>query len=172
MNDVFPLISTVSIKETEAGSVVKIPRLDNPLLALVTDDVMNNARSIVWLNAKMPDRPSVIFAENWRNEEAVLRYNGNIRFDLGMADNEIDARGGKFWETPGVMVSIGDDLYIRAAPLDNFYGSYKLVNIRTGSVFPKHPPSNLWSFLSWRLYLRDSVTDREITLMQFNIKQA
>lgn len=168
MNDVFPSVSTVSIKSTEAGSIVKIPRSDNPILALVTDHLTKDVRSIVWLNAKIPQRPSIMFAENWRNEEAALRYNDSIRFELGITDNDVDAKGNKSWETHGVIVSIGDELYIRAAPQDSFYGSYRLINIRNGSVFEGYPPNDSWSFLSWRLCLRDSIANRDVVLMEFD----
>jgi hypothetical protein len=171
MNDVFPSISTVSVKDAEAGSIVRISRFDGPLLALVTDHHTKDVRSFVWLNAKTQDRPSAIFAENWRNEEAALRYNDGIRFELGMTDDEVDARGHDTWETPGVIVSIGAELFIRAGSQDKFYGSYKFINVRTGSVFPNSAPNNVWSFLSWRLWVRDPVADRDMMLMEFRIKK-
>jgi hypothetical protein len=168
MNDIFPSVSTVSINDTEAGSIVKIPRSDNPILALVTDHLTEGSRSVVWLNAKIPQRPSIMFAENWRHEKTTLRYNDNIRFELGIADNEVDPRGSKSWETHGVIVSIGDELYIRAAPQDNFYGHYRLINIRNGSVFEGHPPNDTWSFLKWKLCLRDSIANHDVVLMEFD----
>jgi hypothetical protein len=171
MNDVFPPVSTVSVKDAEAGSIVIIPRSGVSILALLTDHITNGTRSVVWLNAKIKDRPAVIFAENWRNEESVLRYNGNTRFELGMADDEIDARGRNSWETAGAIVSIGDELFIRAAPQDSFYGFYRLVNIRTGIVFTDNYPSNVWSFLSWELWMRDSVAHRDLMLMEFRMKK-
>src|SRR6266478_1455706 len=161
MNDVFPSVATVSIKDAEAGSIVAISRSGGSVLALLTDHLTNGVRSIVLLNAKIQDGSSVIFAENWRNEESALRYSGSIRFELGMSDNDVDARGNKSWETPGVIISIEDDLFIRAAPQDPFYGSYKLVSIRTGAVFPNQTPNNAWSFLSWQLWIRDAVADRD-----------
>jgi hypothetical protein len=171
MNDVFPSVSTVSVKDAEAGSIISVPRAGGSVLALLTDHLTDGVRSFVWLNAKFQDRPPVIFAEKWRNEESALCYNGNIRFELGTAEDEIDARGNRFRETSGVIVSVGDDLFIRAAPQDDFYDTYRLINIRTGSIFPDSPPSNVWSFLSWRLWVRDSVADRDLMLTEFRVKK-
>jgi hypothetical protein len=174
MNVVFPSVSTVSVKDTEAGSIVKIHRSGSQTLALLTNHFTKNVRSFVWLNAKIPERPSVMFAENWRNEDTTLRYNDDIRFELGIADTEVDPRGSKSWEAHGVIVSIGDELYIRAAPQDSFSGHYRLVNIRNGSIFEGQPPNDMWSFLTWKLCLRDSITNRDVILMDFDsrIQQA
>jgi hypothetical protein len=172
MNNVFPSVSTVSINDAESGTIVKLPRVHGAILALVTDHSTNGARSIVWLNSMARDRPSVLFIENWQNEESALRYNDAIWFDLGMADDEVDARGQRSWEMPGVILSIGDELFIRAAPYDAFRDQDKLVNIRTGRIFSSRPPNDMWSFLSWRLLLRDPAANIDLTLMEHRIKLA
>jgi hypothetical protein len=135
MSDVFPAPSTVSLMDAAPGSIVKIMRSGGPKLALVADDVTDGVRSFVWLNPNFQNLPAVIFAEKWQNDPSVLEFGSNVRFELGTTNEELDPRGRDSWETPGVIVSIANDLSIRAAPQDQFYGSYKLVNIRNGSVY-------------------------------------
>ncbi len=167
MNDVLPMVSTVSLKEAEPGSIVKIARSDGPKLALVTDHFAGGVRSLVWLIPNFQNRPPVIFAENWRNDSSVLYYGSNIRFELGTANDELDPNGRNFWETPGVIVSIGNDLFIRAAPQDEIYDMHKLVNVRNGSVYSERPPNSLWTFLSWQLWIRDPVAHCDLMLTEF-----
>jgi hypothetical protein len=167
MNDVFPMVSTVSMKDADAGSVVKISRAGTAKLALVTDHLANGVRSFVWLTPNFDNRPPVIFAENWQNAPSVLCYGSNIRFELGAAENELDPTGQHSWDMAGAIVSINGDLYIRAAPQDAFYGSHKLINIRNGSVYAERPPNSLWTFLSWQLWIRDPARHRDLMLTEF-----
>lgn len=151
MNNAFPSVSTVLLEDATAGSIIKIARSDGAKLALVTDHFVNGTRSFVWLNPNFRDRPAVIFAQNWRNDPSVLQYLSNTRFDLGSANEELDPSGRNYWQTPGVIVSIGDQLFIRAAPQDDdFYGGTKLVNIRNGSVYSDRPPDTLWAIVGER----------------------
>jgi hypothetical protein len=167
MIDVFPALSTVSLMDAAPGSIVKIVRSDGIKLILVTAHVANGVRSFVWLNPNFKNRPAVIFAEKWQNDPAVLQYVSDVRFELGTADEELDPSGRLSWETPGVIVSIAGDLFIRAAPEDPFYGQYKLINVRNGSIYSGHPPNSLWTFLSWQLWIRDPVGDRDFMLTEF-----
>lgn len=166
MNDVFPAVQTVMLADAAPGSILKIPRSGGPVMALVTDQISNDTRSVVFLNARLSDRPPVIFAANWRLTEPCLSYSGNIRFELGMAEDEIDINNRYWWETAGVIVSIGNQLLIRAAPTD-FAFSSMLVDIRTGGVFAGAQPNSVWNFGSWTLCLRDDVTDRCLELCSF-----
>jgi hypothetical protein len=93
MNDVFPAVSTVSLKDAEAGSIVRIMRSDGPKFALVADHFSNDTRSFVWLNPNFKDRPAAIFAEKWPIDSDVLQYRSNARFELGTANDDIDQRG-------------------------------------------------------------------------------
>ncbi len=168
MNDVFPAISEVSLKDAEPGAIVKIARFDGPKLALVTDQLANDARSFVWLNPNFPNKPPVIFAEKWRNEPSAMCCGRAVRFELRLADELIDPTGRNSWETAGAIVSIGQELFIRAAPEDPFYGQYRLVNIRSGAVYSDRPPNTLWTFLSWQLWLRDPTKHCDLMLTEFH----
>jgi hypothetical protein len=169
MADVFPTLSTISLREAEGGSIVGIPRHDGVKLVLVADRLANGVRSFVWLNPNFQDRPSAIFAENWRNESSVLQYGPNVRFELGTSDDELDPTGRNSWEAPGVIVSLGGDLFIRAAPDDEIYGRNKLVNVRNGAVHSTNLPDTLWTFLSWQLRIRDPLKHCDIKLTEFRL---
>ncbi len=103
MSDVFPVISTVSIKEAVSGSIIMLTRHGGQLLALVTDHFINESRSLILLN-KPVERggTSVVFSEKWKNSETALSFGHHARFELGM--DELDARGSNWWETPGVII--------------------------------------------------------------------
>jgi hypothetical protein len=167
MADVFPALATISLIDAEPGSIIKIGRFDGPRLALVTDHIKNGVRSFVWLNPNFQNRPSAIFAENWQNDTSVLQYCGNVSFDLEIGDDGLDPGGRHFWETPGVLVSIGNDLFIRAAPEEEIYGRHKLINVRNGSVHSGRTPDSLWTILSWQLWIRDSLGQRSFMLTEF-----
>lgn len=166
MSDVFPNLATVSLNEAQPGSIVRIGRYDGCKIALVTNHIANNVRSFVWLNASFQNKPPVIFAENWRNDSTVLQYASNVRFELG---HKQDPTGHNTWQMPAVIVSIGAQLFIRAAPFDHFDGGYKLVNLQDGSVYSDQPPSSLWTFLSWQLWLRDPEQRRDLMLTEFDV---
>jgi hypothetical protein len=169
MCDSFPAVETVSMKDAEPGSIVRISRYDGPKLALVTDETVNGVRSFIWLNPNFQNKPTVIFAENWRTDPSVLQYKTKPRFELGTADGEIDPTGHNSWDVIGVLVSIGNDLFIRAAQ-EEFYGRYKLINVRTGSIYSDRLPDTLWTFLSWQLWLRDPIKQCDALLTAFRVR--
>jgi hypothetical protein len=168
MVSAFPSVSTVSLKDAQPGSIVSIARHDGPKLALVADHFVDGLRSFVWLNPNFRDRPPVIFAEKWQNDPAILQYEAAaIRFEFGTKSEDIDPRGRNTWETPGVIVSINRHLFIRVAPQDPFYGNFRLVNIVDGSLYSDRPPDTLWTFLSWKLWVRDSLKRSDFMLTEF-----
>lgn len=170
MADAFPLVATVSLKDATPGSIVRIGRSDGSKLALVTSEVVNDVRSFVWLNPGFKNKPSVIFAENWRDDSSVLQYKSPTRFELGSKDNDLDD-GRNAHETAGPIVSIGDGLYIRAVPFDDFRGWNKFVNIRDGSIYSGERPVFSWSFLSWQLWIRDPRSLADFMLTEFRLAQ-
>jgi hypothetical protein len=173
MNDIFPQVSTVLLAEATPGSIIRVPRYGESIIALVSDESIDEIRSIVMLNARIQGLSKVVFSRKWRLDDGpYLCYRGKIRFEIGMDPTGIDERGQHWWETPGVLVSIGDQLFIRAAPTECGY-STSLINVQTGAVFSAKPPSRSCTFGSWELCVRDELTDRCIELYRFKIsKQA
>lgn len=167
MSDAFPAVVTVSLKDATPGSIIRIGRHDGCKVALATDQIVNNVRSFVWLNPGIQNKPYAIFAENWRNDPSVLQYISTARFELGSGDNDLDPIGRNVWDASGVIVSIGTELFIRAAPFDDFYDRCKLVNIRDGSVYSGELPSTLWTFLSWQLWIRSPDQTADFMLTEF-----
>ena len=110
----------------------------------------------------------MIFAENWRNDPSVLSYGPNVRFEIGTSDQQIDPGDHNSWETAGALVLTSNELFVRAAPEDAFYGRYVLINVRSGSVSFDRPPDNSWTFLSWQLWVRDPQKERDVMLTEFN----
>ena len=170
MTDAFPLAATLSLRDATPGSIVRIGRSDGCKIALVTAEVVNDVRSFVWLNPGFKNRPAVIFAENWRNDPSVLQYTSTTRFELGSRDSDLDF-GRNAYETVGSIVSIGDGLYLSAAPFDDFSGWSKLVNIQDGSVYSGDRPTLPWSFLSWQLWVRSSKPAADFMLTEFRLPQ-
>ncbi|UFZ05399.1 hypothetical protein LQG66_03530 [Bradyrhizobium ontarionense] len=155
MADFFPIFATTSLRNASPGSVVLVPRHKGPKLALVTDQIVNNARSFVWITPNFPGKPPAIFEENRRDEPSVLQFTSPVRFELKHEPDKLDPTGRDYWYTPGVIVCIGEDLFIRAVPGENFYDVYKLINIRDGTVYNGEPLSQMWTFLTWELWIRD-----------------
>lgn len=172
MNAVFPLVQIVAMSSAPPGSIVQIPRSDDPLIALVTNQVINNgARSFVILNSKFHGRPSVLFAENWRDEQHCLRYRDKPQFDLVTDFSAIDVLGNKWWDEAGVIIPIDDELYIRAAPPDAFSGGNQLVSIQTGALFARQLSSASWTFGAWQLFVKGTTADQRIPLANFDIRK-
>lgn len=173
MNSVFPDISTTSIDKALPGSIIAISRNSHLIFALVTDHIKNGSRSLVFLNRPIDHGGTLVcFAEGWTNNEPALCYNSSIRFEIDTASKNIDATGYKHWDTPGLLVSIDGDLYIRAAPFDTsgFYDfHHRLVNIRTGSLLLGTEPNKHWTFLFWQLWLRDSIAERHVMLFEYSL---
>lgn len=168
MADSFPTVETVSMKDAQPGSIVRIARYDGPKLALTTDEIVNGVRSFVWLNPNFQNRPTVILAENWQNDPLVLRYKTELRFELGTADNEIDPTGHNSADIVGALVLIDSDLFIRAVSGEEFYGRHRLINIRSGSIYSSRLPNTLWTFLSWQLWGRDPMKSHDFLLTEFH----
>ena len=144
---------------------------EGPLLALVTDHVLdNNARSFVVLNSTFPRRPSVLFAEGWRDEKYCLQYANTPQFELETDKETIDIHGHEWWHEFGVIVSINSDLYIRAAPFDAFAGRSQLVSIKSGSLFTGQIPNSAWTFSVWRLSIRGATVEQKVPLYEFDIR--
>jgi hypothetical protein len=168
MSNFFPNVSTISLRDAQPGSIVKIARSDGPKLALVADHFTNGIRSFVWINPGFKDRPPVIFVENWRNDPCVLLFGPSARFELGTEDRALDPGDRKSWETAGAMVLVGNELFIRAAPGDDSYGRYALVSVRNGSVSFDRSPDISWTFLSWQLWVRDPLRQCDLMLTEFH----
>jgi hypothetical protein len=165
MNDVFPQVRTTLLAEAAPGSILKIPRLDDLILALVTGQTIDNVKSVVMLDARFPNGPRVMFAQKWKLIEPCLCFGGKIRFELGVGADEIDDTGHNWWRTPGVIVSIEDALFLRAGAYE--LGPEALVNIRTGALFGGQKPNSLFTFGSWKLFLIDEVTKQRFELCKF-----
>lgn len=166
MNDIFPSIATATINDVAPGSIIQLSRFGG-ILALVTDQEIKGSRSLVILNKPASHGTSVIFAEGWRNDETALIYKSDVRFEINMGAEGIDPTGRKWQETPGVLSLAGDDTFILAAPQDSFHGQHKLVNIQTGAVALEPTSRQLWSFASWRLFLRDPHSNCDHLLLKF-----
>src|SRR6185437_1971196 len=120
MNKVFPPIKTLTPPQAAPGSIIAISRSSEIIFALVTTQKSNEERvSIVLLNARRPNYPSVIFVDNWRLTEPCLCYSSGVEFEINT--DLIDPRGNDWWETPGVIVSIADQFYIRAGRFDHSF---------------------------------------------------
>lgn len=168
MNEVFPSVYTVSTADAEPGTILKIPRSEGALLALAVEAKNGNGCTLVILNSTDPNRPPVFFVDNWRNENSCLAYKGPFHFEISVVDADTDFRGHKWWETTGVIISIKDQLYIRAVHVDAMRGSFLHVNVQTGKIFTDQIPNDVWSFGAWQLWLRDSYK-RHLSIFEFNI---
>jgi hypothetical protein len=170
MNEVFPEIQTVPLAKAEPGSIAIIPRSDGPFLALVTDQPENNGRrAIVIFNTKLAGRPPVLFSQNWIADGPCLTYKTTPRFNLGTDEADIDAQGHNWSRYAGPIVSIGDQLYVRAIPFSEIDYIYRLINIRTGSLFTGQVPNSVFCFGVWQLLLRDKIFERDVTIFNYDI---
>lgn len=168
MSSLFPRMRSISISDAPAGAIITFQRTGALLLALTTDRVSNGSRTLVLLNRQIEDGSrTVTYAENWRNPETALVYDDDCRFE--MSDKNVDPTGRTSWELPGVMVVVGEQILIRAIQTDHFEEP-RYVDIQTGSVFPGRPPSDSWSFLAWRLWIRDPVGGCHRKLTDFETK--
>lgn len=168
MNKVFPSITTKNSAEAKPGSIIRLVRSGTSLFALVTTQKpKEDSASFVILNSRIQNRPAVLFTDGWA-PESCLCYENELEFELRMEDTYVDSRGIKWWETPGVIVSISDQLFIRAAQSDHYgFARYHLVNIRTGEVFSEQAPNGAWTFGAWKLWLRSEDMNRKIELCSF-----
>lgn len=169
MTSVFPVCGA-SLNEVHPGAIVRIERERGRLIALVTDHMENNVRSLVFLNAKFDKKPPVIYADNWRVEDACLLYTGNLQFELGMRDRELSPDGHDLWRIAGVIVAIGSQFFIRAGYFDHQFGIGQLVNIQTGALFGENQtPHELWTFSKWTLWQEDPMNSQKIKVCDLDI---
>ena len=121
------------------------------------------------LDATFPNEPQVMFAQNWRFLEPCLCFGGKIRFEVGIGADEVDETGQNWWRTPGVIVSVGDALFVRAGAYN--FGPSALVNVQTGALITDQLPSSLFTFGSWKLCLRDETKERNLELCRFKVSK-
>lgn len=170
MNEVFPLLKVVSMDDVPAGAIVAFQRSSTSLLAIVTDQVSNGSKSLVLLNKPGQHGPTITYMANWRNPETVLAYDSRSRFELCMDKEKIDPTGRNSWEVSGAMVVAGDRVCIRAYDEAPTFGEHRLIDVRTGEVFPNQQSNNAWNFLSWQLWIRDPVANRHQMLIEFDAR--
>lgn len=172
MPDYFPELITVNVKDAPPASILEIRRSGQRILALATDHIENGDRSLVILNGNFHDHPSVVFVNNWRNIEGAVCYNQNVRFEIGIAAEDMEPSGHKWGDIAGVLVLIKDQIYIHAASFDS-WGSATFVNIKTGSILSQPHFHDVWHFASWRLWIRDPRGEHSFELLKFSAnKQA
>ena len=117
----------------------------------------------------MQDRPAVTYIENWRNPESVLTY-CDSRFEISLDQNKIDPLGQNSWETAGALLAIDDQVYIRAYH-DTTFGDYKLINVEGGAVYSGRQTNRFWSFLAWKIWIRDPTSKCDTMLLEFDVSQ-
>lgn len=167
VSNIFPMMRTASINEVHAGSIISFPRSDILIHALTTDRTSNGCRTLVLLNRPIEGgRRIVSYIENWRDPENVLVYEGKPRFEIN--ERQVDPRDTRSWETPGVLVLIGDRIFIRALQPDNHFEGFKLIDIQSGSVLVGQQPRNSWTFLTWELWIRDPLGCNHRQLFNFS----
>jgi hypothetical protein len=167
MNSVFPNVCGGTLREAPGGSVVVIPHYDRPLMALVTNQsVQEDLRSIVILNLNHPGSPSVLFHETWTASDTCLYYRSSLRFELSNKVEDINTDG-RWWRVPGIIASFQNNFLIRARAGDR--GGDRFVNIQTGALFTDKAPNVYAVFGVWGLWLRDPLRERTTQLFDFNI---
>jgi hypothetical protein len=170
MNNVFPLVKAMAIADAPSGAVVCFQRFGKLLFAIATDQASDGNRSLVLLNSPLQDRTTVSFVDNWRNPESVLVHS-ETRFELSLNQTKIDPTGKNSWDAPGALLVIGDQIYIRAYH-DRDFGDHKLVNVQTGAVFSDQRPNAFWSFLAWKIWVRDPICRHDTVLLEFDVGQS
>ena len=169
MNEVFPAVSALRLSEATPGTILKLPRSGGSLVALVTDQVRSDGnRSVVVLNGRFSEVPSVFLADNWADMDSCLSFRSKVHFELTTDEAEIDPRGNRWRDVPGVIVLIGDQMHIRVAPRDSFFENPKLVNVHSGVIFSQQAPNSLWTFGRWSLWIRGSLPEQRTQLMEFS----
>jgi len=167
MNEVFPKLCSAPLGEAAAGSIVLIPHNDGLLLSLVTDEsVQAHVRSIVILNLNQPSSPSVVFHENWGKSQICLCYETPLRFEISNKEDDIGTNS-KWWRHVGVITSIRNEFFIRAAaPACNGFHD---INVQTGAIFSGEKPNVYGVFGVWEIWLRDPLRERSAPIFNFNI---
>ena len=154
MNVVFPKVRSGPITDVPPGTLIRFQRSSGSLLAIVTDQISGDSRSLVILNKPTERGPITTFIENWRNPESVLSFVDEPRFEINTNLEKCDPTGRKSWETAGVLVAIADRIFVRAYH-ESVFGDYKLIDIQTGSILSGLQYQDLYSFLTWQIWIRD-----------------
>lgn len=163
MNRVFPEIHSALLGQVPAGAIAQIPRAEGPFLALVTDQsVKEGLRSIVLLNLTMPNRPRVMFHENWGADDFCVYYKTDLRFEINVEEKNLDTDN-NWWRRDGVIISTNNEFLIRASANSGF----RYVNIQTGSVFPDQPPRVHVAFAAWSIWQRDPLHHYDKLILEF-----
>jgi hypothetical protein len=172
MNTVFPRVQTGPISEVVPGSLIKIQRSEGLLTSLVTSHVGKTGnRSFVTLNAKIVGRPRIFFAEDWSTPNC-LSFANKLHFELNVFDGiSVDGRGYKWEDEPGVILASKSKLFLRAAPENAFYGTFRYLDVETGDVLADVPPP-YWSCGAWKISIRDELTCKSVCLFEFDITTA
>jgi hypothetical protein len=170
MNAIFPKFQTVSSASAKAGTLIKINN-SQQTMALVTNGSSNEkACSMVVLTDGFGGRPPIYFAKDWQNVDDCIAFE-NIQFEINIDPKYVDERGYKCCETSGALISIHDQLFLKAAPFQQFSDSYKHANIQTGELFVGQIPSKVWTFTSWRIVTRELTSGKEIELFKFETEK-
>jgi hypothetical protein len=169
--EIFPRIRTISLLAAQAGSLVRIPRGSDSLLALVTDEPRNNdACSLVILNSTNADRPRAELVNNWPDTAGVLSYGESVRYELSMEQADVETSRRAWTDIAGVLVSIDEDLFVRSTLHNSMFNNIKYVNLQTGAVFRGNIPNySAWAFGVWSVWVRDPAQKKCFSLFEFNI---
>jgi len=97
-----------------------------------------------------------------------MAYKENLQFELSVHDADLNIGGSELWDVPGVIISTGDQFFIRAFAFEPFSGDVHHVNIQTGALFAGQLPSDICTFPSWQIWLRDS-KERSFCIFKFKI---
>jgi hypothetical protein len=172
MNIIFPMVKTTMTAEAEAGSIVLLSRHGEAIFALATDQsTEEKGATLVLLNARLQSKPPVIFMSGWRSERC-LQYEDQAEFEINIEDKFCDPSGSTWWETAGTIVSIGDQLFIRAVQSQDYgFERFHLINVRTGAVLTERPSNQMWTFGSWKLRIRGKDESHKISLCSFEISK-
>jgi len=169
-NEVFPEICSGQLGSVAAGSIALIPHHDGPFLTLIADEsAQQQLRSIVILNLKHANYPSVVFHDNWENRDACLYYKTPLRFEMSNKVEDIGTNA-TWWRNSGVIASIQNEFFIRALSVNG--GGFTYVNIQSGRLFHGDLPNFFALFGVWSIWLRDPLGERSSPVFDFDVRQA
>lgn len=165
MNEVFPDFETTDFFQAPLGSVGWISRSSGVLLCFVAAHHRDEkARSLVILSGPA-GKPTPLFADNWSNRQCLL-LRAAVRFEIDPVS--VGQRLNEHWETSGVLVSVGNHLFLRVVVPQDFRDEFVLVDVETGELFLESTPENPWVFPTWRIWIRDPARAVDISLFSFD----